>query len=289
MIELIEPIPVWSYPLIWGWYEQSRRVASDDFGPKTINEFVELYGGRAQSGRVFGICINGQIGGVVEFEQATPALAIGHILFAPWFLRQRGASAAALKAACARLFETSGTVKILGLIPEDNRLAIAMCVRHGATVEGLLRHHTVRDGKPINAVAVGVTKEEFGGIERGTQLRWDKIKEHRNITAGLDLHAGTEQPSGLHPEFPPGVAAGSDLGRDQPERGGDPDIERRHNQQDLLGDRRPDAEVSGGPRLRAKRGVRKGATPNRTGKRVVARPKQRRSGQDAVGPEQHVA
>ena len=83
-MELVEPFPAWAWPLAWEWYRQSRLP--DDFSPKTPEQFVELSSGRYT--RTFGVIKDGLLGGVVAFEQASPALAIMHVLFAKSLYRR---------------------------------------------------------------------------------------------------------------------------------------------------------------------------------------------------------
>jgi hypothetical protein len=272
MITLEEPFPPWAWPVVWSWIEPFKSKLFDDYGPRTAREFVDFT--ERTYTRTFGIFEGGRLGGAVAFQQPWESLAIAHMIFAPRMYRV--ATAEGLYEACQRLFATSKTVKILGLIPEDNRLAIALALRHGARLEGTLRAHTLRNGKPLNVVAVGVTREEFDGLQF-------RRRERRHIgyakNVGLDNLHGECQRDGIEHVLPladsvaeparddvielieRGLFGNSITGRAGAEDGGG-----RHDQQELHQPGRPDEPGAGGPRVRTKRNDRINGPENRTGK-----------------------
>jgi hypothetical protein len=172
------------------------------------------------------------------------------------------------------MFE-AGALKVLCLIPEHNRLAIALVVRQGGVVEGVLRNHTVRDGQPVNAVAVGMTKEEFYGTGIIGRVQQSKQQEHehepRQRGSGVlneqDVHSGSDQPTGQSDSS----AAGFDLGLCIPDSDGSADGERGPDQLGVLLGGGPDPEVPRSKRVRVKRSGGKVSPSNRAGKTGRAR------------------
>jgi RimJ/RimL family protein N-acetyltransferase len=271
-IRLVEPFPAWQWPLAWAWFEGSRRFAADDFSPCTAEAFVEYSNGAYAT--TFGVERGGRLGGAIAFQQASPATAIMHVLFAPWFIRQRGAAGRACREACRRLLAATRTVKILALIPANNRLAIALARRNGGRVEGLLRSHTLRDGKPLDAVAVGITREEFEALEHGTEFRGNELQQCIELVEHADVQRPSERAAEHATERAPVVPANGGDRRHRAKRFGSTNAKRGHDQQKLLVDRRPDEQVSGGARIRTKRPKRADAVADGAGKAGRAGDKQ---------------
>lgn len=92
-----------------------------------------------RSGRTFCVaCKDGRIGGVIEFEQASPVSAIMHVLSAPGFCRSvapRRGTGGRPAGACSRPPGRSRSWA--------SGLAIAWAVRYCAWIEGTLRSHTL--------------------------------------------------------------------------------------------------------------------------------------------------
>lgn len=279
-VSLISPFPEWAWPSAWSWLEPVRGLVADDFFPKTIEQFVE-YSIRSYR-RAYGAVRAGQVGGAIAFEQASPAMAIAHVLFAPWFIRERGAAARSLYLACERLFAETETVKVLGLIPEHNRLAIAMATRNGGKLEGVLRSHTLRDGKPVNAVAVGITREEWGELDGSRfgsrqQLRADEQQRERVDEQFADVLGGSGRPAVDAGASVPEPSAGSGKRGPEPERAEHGDRERGRDQQELSEPDGPDQSIPRVSRVRPKRagGPKRAADQHRAPRRSGAKPKQR--------------
>lgn len=264
MIELIEPFPEMYWPLAWAWLDAARAQVADDFTPKTALEFVESYSRAFGQARTFGVLRDGQLGGVVVFEQASPVVAVVHVLFARRLWGRRTTAEAVLRA-CGRLFETTPTIKVLALIPAFNRLAIRGAARYGK-IEGVLRHHTLRNGQPVDAVAVGLTKEEYGGIRTGRIDGRDEQLEHGQLEHHADVQPGPVSGSGpaLQPDDHAAALGGQRV--DVAERSGDDDGERGPDQPELLRDGRPDEQVPGGARVRTKRNHGHDSAQNGAGK-----------------------
>jgi RimJ/RimL family protein N-acetyltransferase len=264
-IKLLNPFPVHLWPVAWSWLSPVRRIVCDDYAPKTIGEFVEM---KMKGGLwAIGVTADDLLAGVAMFEPVNPASVIMHVLFAPKF-RGVNNTGTASRMACERVF-ASGVRKILGLVPENNRLAIALAVRSGGQIEGVLRNHTLRDGKPLNAVCIGITKEDF---DRGTEFRRiDRRQQQQNIIDQLVDQSADVQRQPVQPAEPPGASAiepgaiGGERG-DVAASASGRDGERQPNQSDVGSGRDGDQPVPGKPRVRAKRTDRAGRPADGTGK-----------------------
>jgi hypothetical protein len=267
------------------------HLIGDDYSPKGIAEYVEFSTRAAERGRVVGICADGQLCGVVIFEQATPVMAQVHVLFSPRF---RGAKrkSDAFRTACERHFETSGTLKLMGLIHAENRPAVAGAKRAGFQVEGVLRSYSVCDGKPFDVIAVGLTRDDYAAIERsgGDQrvgrrdLGVDDGNKH-GLDGGhedADVHGRSVGIAGVAEQSVLQLPAGDGGRRNLAERAGHGDGGERSDQQELVDHGRPDESVSGAKRLRKKRVDGKSSAVNGTGKgKRVGSQRKRRGGATA--------
>lgn len=267
-ITVTEPFPAFLWPVVWDWLQRARSFACDDFSPKDAEEFVEYSDRLMRSGRIMAVRAAGDICGAVSFELTSPAMAIMHVLFSPRF-RGRKKTLQAGRMACDLLFRTSTTQKVLGLVPENNRLAITLAVAAGGTIEGVLRSHTTRWGAPVNAVAVGITKEEFYGTES------ERIEVERDQLA-VELadifgRAGGDPGRAVEPAID--AVAGRDQRRNLAERAGDGDRRGQRDEHGVDGHGVTDAKVSGGARVRAKRTVRPDESPDRARPAKLARSK----------------
>lgn len=267
-IDITEPFPEWAFPLAWGWVEKRLGQIADDFFPRTPGEFVERYFSRYS--RTLALWKDGSLSGVIAFEQASPIVVTAHILLSR---RLWGSPAEELRQAAKLLFESQPEIiRIQAFIPAWNRLAVAMVRRIGGEVEGVLRACTLRDGKPADAVLMGLTREEF---TRGAELR-------RRIEPKLDKperDAGCEQD--ILGTADSGAKSVGDLAQSGPD-GGDKrnnvagsdrtaNAVRRRDKQDVKRPRRQDAKISVAKGVRIKRRVGKGATGN--GTRATGRPR----------------
>jgi RimJ/RimL family protein N-acetyltransferase len=245
-----------------------RRIAGDDFTPKSIAEFVE-YKIRQKELKTFAVVADGRIGGMVAFELANPVLAVMHVLFARW-LWGTPAPAEGSRLACGRMF-AGGVIKILALVPQNNRLAVALAVRNGGRIEGLLRDHTVQGGVPVNAVAVGLTKKDF---DDGNGNRW--IGGWQQFDHEPVIQPADSRDNGGHERGAEDILAGADgpaiefdfsaPGVDTGERGatgtGAADAIGQPDQLGIQLNGRQDEPVPRGARVRAKRGKRKSGAAN---------------------------
>lgn len=258
-IDITEPFPEWAFPLAWGWVEKRLGQIADDFFPRTPGEFVERYFSRYS--RTLALWKDGSLSGVIAFEQASPIVVTAHILLSR---RLWGSPAEELRQAAKLLFESQPEIiRIQAFIPAWNRLAVAMVRRIGGEVEGVLRACTLRDGKPADAVLMGLTREEF---TRGAELRrriepkLDKPERdaecEQDILGRADFIAGSA--GDLAEQGPVGDGQRNDIARsDRPAN-----TVRRRNKQDVKRPRRQDAKISVAKGVRVKRGIGKSPAGN---------------------------
>jgi hypothetical protein len=161
----------------------------------------------------------------------------------------------AARLACAKVF--SGSVaKVMAIIPAPNKWAIALAVRSGGTVEGTLRHHSLRDGKPLDVVVVGILKEEFiNGT--GIRRRNGRLVQQHECDGNGEQHADVLEQSGERPiDVGPAILQSSTSGRKRSDLGASPGSRNRKRKSDQL-----DGKLNGNsdeplPRISRVRSVR---------------------------------
>lgn len=157
-IETIKPFPLNAAPRVWMWMNELRSRVCDDYAPKTLDEFLANWERRtAQS---WGILRGGELGGLVTFEKISPVVGTAHVLFKRSFWGFK-TTIPALEMVYREAFATSGVSKILSMVFRDN-YGIRHLAKHvGAREEGIFKNHTMRDGKLVDMVAIGLQEEEF--------------------------------------------------------------------------------------------------------------------------------
>jgi len=179
LIRVESPFPEYAVPRIWIWTEQFRRRVADDFGPKTLDEFVaDWQASRDRGRRTWAVYRDGELGGLVTFDPWSPMVGTTHCLFARRFWGHE-TTLPALRAAYQQIFDVTGVQKLLSFAFADNRQLGVIAHRLGARTEGVLRQQTMRGGKPVDMVLFGLLREEFdanrsggnavdhGGVDRG--------------------------------------------------------------------------------------------------------------------------
>lgn len=256
MIRITEGFPEWAWPKAWKWATDRRSQFADDFFPPTLDSFVESYSVRFQEAWTYGVWKDDYLGGAIIFEQASPVVVTAHILLSR---RLRGIPVSELRQAGAMLFQSRlGLIRIQAFVPAWNRAAIALAVKLGGTVEGVLRGATMRGGKPADVALIGITREEFYGTESRRILRIGEKQRDGNEHEREHIFAGTvlaSERSGVKPlDGPEGVGRGNPLagssGAEDPGSGRD--------QQDIGRADRTDQHVPRGARVRKKRSDGKG-------------------------------
>lgn len=264
-VTIEEPFPDWAWPNAWAWAEYRREQLADDFFPASLPAFVESYSDRFRNSRTFGLCKNGVLNGVVIIEPQSPVVATAHILLSR---RLWGVPAAVLRGVALLAFEGDpALIRIQSFVPAWNRLAIALSVRIGGTVEGVLRGATLRGGKPADAVLIGMTRGEFYGTElRGIdgrdQQQLDRQQHHREQL--LPNSTGAAVGSGLDAVERSGVVerGNADTGKHGGSDGG-----KRRDEQDFKRSDGPGKPVPRGAGIRKKRSDGADNASGRAGKR----------------------
>jgi len=157
-IETIRPFPLSAVPRVWNWMQSLRTKLCDDYAPQSLDEFLAHW--ERQTCDTWGVLRDGELGGYVSFEKLTPVVGTAHILFKRSFWGFR-TTIPALELVYAQAFERSGVSKILSLVFRDNHAIRALARHVGAREEGIFRNHTMRNGKPVDMVAIGLLKGEF--------------------------------------------------------------------------------------------------------------------------------
>lgn len=264
-IEILSPFPEWAWPNAWAWAEHRRDQLADDFFPANLPAFVEQYSVRFRHSRTFGLCKNGVLNGVVIIEPVSPVVATAHILLSK---RLWGMPAVILQGVAFAAFESDPElIRIQSFVPAWNRLAIALSVRIGGTVEGVLRGATLRGGRPADAVLIGMTREEFYGTESrridGRDVQQLDCEQQPEQHVQPDADRGAER-GGINP-----VAGSGGVKRRRSDTGkhGIADGGGRRDKQDLKRADRKDKPVPRAKGIRQKRADRTDDPAGRTGKR----------------------
>jgi RimJ/RimL family protein N-acetyltransferase len=133
--------------------EPFRARVSDDFSPKTIEEFIPFFLRATEQQTTWAVYRDGELGGMISFQQISPLVGTAHCVFKKSFWGHN-TTIPALEPAIAEMFQT---VRKLSLyVMEGNKSMISLLKKLGATNEGVLRAHTTRDGKPINVVMMAL-------------------------------------------------------------------------------------------------------------------------------------
>lgn len=172
-ISVIEPFPFEALPRVWRWIEQFRNKVTDDFGPRTLPAFMESMGAQWDGQRSWGVWVDGELGGLITFQQLSPWLGTAHCIFKTDF-QGKGISLKACAIAVAAMFETG--IGKLTFYPLAGNLAIGSLVCNlGAKREGTLVAQTLVDGAPTDILVYGLTKENFNAISHSRGGRGRRV------------------------------------------------------------------------------------------------------------------
>lgn len=158
-LEVEEPFPAWMWPQVWTWTRPFRDRIADDFGAKTLDEFVLHAAAVARQARTFAVKRDGEIGGLVTVQTVSPVLATSHVLFRKSFWG-RDTTVSAIQQAYAKAFE-SGIERIESFVFRDNSSIRQIARLVGAREEGILRRRTQRNGELVDMVVLGLLKGDF--------------------------------------------------------------------------------------------------------------------------------
>ncbi|HTB10932.1 MAG TPA: GNAT family protein [Bryobacteraceae bacterium] len=192
-----EPFPEWAWPEVWAWIGGLREKLIDDFGPRTMDEWMAFVEENVHRQRTWGVWMGGELGGVITFDKGSPMAGAVHLYFkrSMWGRAPMPAMRQVLE-----LIFAGPTTKILTSVFEDNHAARGMFRKLGFLVEGHFRSQTVRGGKPVAMVAVGLTKEDFYRVHDGAGRPGGVSGKHAGSENGderveSDIHAGADERS----------------------------------------------------------------------------------------------
>jgi RimJ/RimL family protein N-acetyltransferase len=156
-VQVNSPFPSSAWPRVWSWLQDFRARVVDDYAPATLEDFVE----RQTAGpmRTWGVRKDGELCGVVWFEERSPVTGQSQAVFRKDYWGPETAGAG-LRAVYAEIF-AGGARKITSLVFRDNNAILSTLAALGARREGVLRKHTMRGGKLVDAVMTGLLKEDF--------------------------------------------------------------------------------------------------------------------------------
>jgi RimJ/RimL family protein N-acetyltransferase len=156
-VHVENPFPEHAVPRIWTWTEEFRWRVSDDFGPKSLEEFMSQWAEASE--QRWAVYRDGDLGGLVTASAMTPIVATSHCLFKKSFWGQE-TTLPALRQVYQQVFG-AGFHKILSFVFRDNKQIIGLARKLGAAKEGVLRKQTLRRGKLVDMVALGLLQEDF--------------------------------------------------------------------------------------------------------------------------------
>jgi hypothetical protein len=153
---------------------------------------------RTKTWAVYG---DGELGGLITFEQLSPWLGTAHCLFKPSF-QGKGIAPDACRVALTEMFTLVGKLEFY--VNSGNKAIGSMLVNLGAKREGLLEKHTLCGGKPTDLIIYGLPKDRFHVISND---------DHKQIEQPVKQNA--DAGDGGHVQLPKLVHLGCDAGPEQ--------------------------------------------------------------------------
>lgn len=187
-VRVSEPFPAFHMPRVWVWTQEFRSRVADDFGPKSLEEFMAVQQARVAAGlRSWGVYRGGELGGLVTFEPTSPICGAAHCIFKKSFWGHE-TTVEAMRLVFDEVF-ASGVRKILSLAFADNVQLMYAVRLLGFQKEGVLRKQTQRGGELVDMMALGCTHDDFqtacsAGLEgMREKLRAAKVKRFARMDA----------------------------------------------------------------------------------------------------------
>lgn len=195
-VSVESPFPDFAWPSVWHWIQPFQSRIADDYGPKTLKEFVDMH--LQMEAHTWGVYRDGELGGLICIEKRTPVLAQTHLIFKKSFWG-RATTETAIREVYDRVFQ-DGVLKIGSYVFQNNHAIISLAKAIGAREEGVLRNQTMQNGKPVNMVALGLLKEDFYATNGNSGRTDGRVRvvghveqqvENNNIDERTELHGGT--------------------------------------------------------------------------------------------------
>lgn len=175
-VRVESPFPEHAVPRTWTWAQEFRSRVADDFGPQTLHAFMEAW--QAKDQRTWGVWRGDELGGMVTVEPISPLVVSSHCLFKKSFWGHE-TTLPALQQVFREVFG-AGVHKVFSLVFSDNHQMIGLAKKLGFVREGVLRRQTLRNGKLIDQVALGLLATEFdkensNGMVISGANRWKRV------------------------------------------------------------------------------------------------------------------
>lgn len=166
VVTVESPFPEYALPRLWQWISSSRNSVCDDFSPKNIDELVVHWERKRRAGeRTWGVFRSGDLGGMISSSLFSPILADIHCIFKRSFWGHE-TTFNAMNLVAGEIFsrednEKRQVQKITSMAFFDNHALFGLVKKLGFVKEGSLRQHALRDGKLVDVVIGGLTRERF--------------------------------------------------------------------------------------------------------------------------------
>ncbi len=154
-IRVVSPFPAAAVPRVWTWIQEFRGRVSDDFGAKSLADFVECWEAREQ--QTWAVYRGDEIGGVITFERLSPIAGTAHCVFKKSFWGRKTTLPATSEV--ARQIFAQGVEKLVFCVFEDNHAIRSLLRDLGAKQEGVLRKQTIRNGQRTDVIVTRINSE----------------------------------------------------------------------------------------------------------------------------------
>jgi len=156
MISII-PFPAELLETAWGWLQECRRFNFDDYGPRTLDEFVEHMAARSASEMeyLWAVTLGGEAVGMIGVTRPAERLAVFHGICFTKRVHRKGVALEAVQAIIDGL-HSSGVERIEASFFADNGRVRRFFQKLGLSDEGTLRARTLRDAKPVDVRVMGL-------------------------------------------------------------------------------------------------------------------------------------
>lgn len=160
-VELVHPFPFEALPRVWQWIESFREQVGDDFAPRSEKQFIDTMWAKWPRLKTWGILGDGELGGLILFEKLSPWLGTAHIVLKKVF-QGKGVAVKACRWAVGQMFQEDPELGKLQFDVLTRNVAVgSLLINLGATREGTLVNHSLREGQPIDVYLYGLTRVRF--------------------------------------------------------------------------------------------------------------------------------
>lgn len=148
-LELVTPFPPEAYSELHRWFIQMPDKSLDDSWPKNFEDVCRMFDARSETEYTCMVAENGTPVGFIGFQQLTPHLGSLRGVCFDQKVHGNGTALRALRAVLQQQFD-HGIYKVMAFPFVDNPRAHRFYQKLGAVDEGILRNHTLRDGKMVD-------------------------------------------------------------------------------------------------------------------------------------------